>query len=363
MVDPVQRTARIEPGLTWGEVAHTLHPFGLAMTSGNVALVGVGGLLLGGGIGWMARSEGLTIDHLRAVELVTADGQLLRASADEHPDLFWGVRGGGGNFGVATTFEFDLHRGGAVLGGAVFYEATEAERLLKEYVRVAATAPEELTTDITFMQAPPVPFIPADKHGTPVAAVMLVYNGDPAAGEQVVAPLRRLATPLVDTVAPMPYPDIFQLVAVGEVRDWQHHGRSQFFPELSDGMLDALADATRAVMSPETIVNLRVLGGAMRRVANDATAFAHRNAQGLILVTHFGPPVLDPARLDAGSQQVFEALVPYASGVYVNFLGDEGEQRIREAYPLPTYERLVALKNRYDPTNLFRGNQTIKPTM
>lgn len=361
-VDPVGRTARIEPGLTWGEVAQTLHPFGLAITSGNVASVGVGGLLLGGGIGWMARSEGLTIDHLRAVELVNADGQLVRASVDEHPDLFWGVRGGGGNFGVATAFELDLHRGGTVLGGAVFYEATEAERILNEYVRIAATAPDELTTDISFMLAPPVPFIPAEKHGTPVAAVMLVYNGDPAKGEQVVAPLRELATPLADTIAPMPYPDIFSLVAVGEVREWQHHGRGQFFKQMRDDMLHALVDAAQAVMSPATIINLRVLGGAMSRVARDATAFAHRDAHGMVLVTHFGPPTLDPADLHARSQHVFAALAPYASGAYVNFLSDEGEDRIREAYPSPTYERLAALKRRYDPTNVFRGNQNIKPT-
>jgi FAD/FMN-containing dehydrogenase len=362
-VDPTRRTARLEPGLTWGEVANALQPFGLAMTAGDVASVGVGGLLLGGGIGWMVRAYGLTIDNLRSVELVTADGQLRRASAEENPELFWGLRGGGGNFGVATAFEVNLHPGGTILSGAVFYEATEAERILKEYARLAAAAPDQLSTEAMLALAPPAPFIPPDKQGTPIVGILVCYTGDLSEGERVVAPLRQLATPIADLIAPMPYPDIFALTEIGEVRGLQHHGRSQFFETFSDEMLQTLVEATQSVMSPETVVSLRVLGGAMSRVAPDATAFAHRDKQGMVLVTHFAPLSVDAASLAARTQHIFQALSPYANGVYVGFLANEGEQRIREAYPPDTYARLVALKNQYDPTNLFHLNQNIKPTV
>jgi FAD/FMN-containing dehydrogenase len=360
-IDPANHTARLEPGLTWGEVAKTLQPFGLAMTAGDVSSVGVGGLLLGGGIGWMVRAYGLTIDRVRSIELVTADGQLLRASADENPELFWGLRGGGGNFGIATAFEVDLHPGGTILGGAVFYEATEAE--LKEYTRLAAAAPDELSTEAMLALAPPAPFIPPDKQGTPIVGILVCYTGDLSEGERVVAPLRQLATPIADLIAPMPYPNIFALTEIGEVRGLQHHGRSQFFETFTDEMLHTLVAAFQSVMSPETMISLRVLGGAMSRVAPDATAFAHRDKQGIVLITHFAPLSADADSLAARTEQVFQALAPYANGAYANFLSDEGEQRVREAYPPATYDRLVALKNQYDPTNLFGLNQNIKPTV
>lgn len=360
-IDPTRRTARLEPGLTWGEVANALQPHGLALTAGDTASVGVGGLLLGGGIGWMVRKYGLAIDHLRAVELVTADGQLRRASADEHSELFWGVRGGGGNFGVATAFEVDLHPGGTVLGGAIFYEAREAERILQGYARLATAAPDGLSTQALLVLAPPAPFIPPDKQGTPVVAILICYTGDLAEGERVVAPLRRLAKPIADLVAPMPYPAIFALTEVGEIRGLQQHVRSQFFETPSDEMLHALVEAAQAIMSPETLVQLRVLGGAMSRVERDATAFAHRDKQAIVMVTHFAPPSADPAGLHARSEHLWQGLSPYANGVYVNFLSNEGEQRVHDAYPPATYARLAALKRRYDPTNLFHLNQNIVP--
>lgn len=362
-VDPQRRIARLESGLTWREVANALQPYGLALTSGDTGTVGVGGLLLGGGIGWMVRKYGLTIDHLRAVELVTADGELVRASADENAELFWGLRGGGGNFGIATAFEVDLHPAGIVLAGTVFYEASEAERILQDYARYAMTAPDELSTQALLITAPPAPFIPTDKQGTPIVAIRVCYTGDLAEGERVVAPLRQLATPIADLVAPKPYPAIFTSTGVGEIRGLQHHVRSQFFETLSDEMLHALVEAAQAIMSPQTLVQLRVLGGAMSRVARDATAFAHRDKQAVVMVTNFGPPSADPAGLRARTHRVWQALSPYANGVYVNFLADEGEQRIHEAYPPATYMRLVALKNRYDPTNLFHLNQNIKPSL
>jgi FAD/FMN-containing dehydrogenase len=361
-IDPERRTARLEPGLTWSEVSNALQASGLALTAGDTGTVGVGGLLLGGGMGWMVRKYGLAIDHLRAVELVTADGQFLRASADEHSELFWGLRGGGGNFGVATAFEVDLHPGGTILGGAVFYEASEAEPLLQAYARLASQAPEELTTQVLLMPAPPAPFIPPDKQGTPVVALLLCYTGDLVEGERVVAPLRTLGPVIADLVAPMPYPVIFTLAEAAEIPGLQHHVRSQLFDRPSQEMVHVLAEAAHAVMSPATLIQLRILGGAMSRVSADATAFAHRDKQAMVMVTHFGPPPsVDAADLHARTEHVWQALAPYASGAYVNLLGDEGEQRVHEAYPQATYARLAALKRQYDPANLFHLNQNITP--
>jgi FAD/FMN-containing dehydrogenase len=360
-IDSQRRIAHLEPGLTWGEVSRTLQPSGLVLSAGYTASVGVGGLLLGGGIGWMVRKYGLAIDHLRAVELVTADGWLLRASADENSELFWGLRGGGGNFGIATAFEVDLHPGGTILGGAVFYEVTEVERILQDYARLACAAPDELTTQVVLMPAPPAPFIPPDKRGTPVVALRLCYAGELAEGEQVVAPLRTLGTVIADLVAPMPASALLTLARDTERRGLSYHARSQLFETPSAEMMHALAQAASTVIGPQTRIQLRILGGAMSRVAKDATAFAHRDKEALVVVMHSAPPSADPADLRAHTEQVWQALAPYASGAYVNFLADEGEQGIHEAYPPATYARLAALKRRYDPTNLFHLNQNIKP--
>jgi FAD/FMN-containing dehydrogenase len=361
-IDRIRRIARIEPGLTWGEVARAAHAYGLALTSGDMASVGVGGLMLGGGIGWMVRKHGLAIDYLRAVELLTAEGEILRASERAHTELFWGLRGGGGNFGVATAFEVDLHPAGTVLGGAVFYEAAEAERILQGYARHAMAAPDELSTQAMLMAAPPAPFIPQALQGRPIVAILMCYTGDLAHGERVVAPLRRLAKPIADVVGPMPYPTLFALTEVGTIRGLEQHVRSLFLPTLSDEVLHTLTEKTLATMSPETIVQMRVLGGAMGRVSVDATAFAHRATQAMVIVTNFGPGSADAEGRSARTQQVWQALQPYAEGVYVNFLAEEGEQRVHEAYPPATYARLAALKNRYDPTNFFHMNQNIKPS-
>jgi FAD/FMN-containing dehydrogenase len=360
-IDPARHFARLEPGLTWGEVAKALQPSGLALTSGDVSSVGVGGLLLGGGIGWMVRKYGLTIDRLRAVELVTADGEILRASAYENAELFWGLRGGGGNFGIATAFEVDLHPAGMVLGGAVFYDVAEAESILRAYARYAASAPDELTTIATFMAAPPAPFIPLEKQGTAVVAILVCYTGDLAEGARVVAPLRTLGTPIADLIAPMPYPALFAMTEEATIRGLQHSVRSLFLRALSDDVIHTIVEEAAAIMSPMTLVQVRVLGGAMSRVPADATAFAHRDKQALVMATNVAPPSTDAEPSRVRTEQVWQALRPYADGVYVNFLGDEGEQRVHEAYPPATYARLAALKKCYDPTNLFRLNQNILP--
>jgi FAD/FMN-containing dehydrogenase len=359
-VDPEQRTARLEPGLTWNEVAQTLQPYGLALTSGDTGTVGVSGLLLGGGIGWMVRKYGLTLDHLRAVELVTADGQFLRASADEHTDLFWGLRGGGGNFGIATAFEVDLHPAGIVLGGAVFYEMAEAEVILREYAHYALTAPEELTSMALLMAAPPAPFIPPAKQGAPVVAIFLCYTGDLAQGEQVVAPLRKLGTVVAEVIAPIPYPVMFAFTEEAARPGFPQYVRSLFAQTLSDEAVQTIVREASQVISPETMMQIRILGGAMSRIPADATAFAHRDKQALISVfdteLHLGN-----SEHRARAEQLWQSLSPYTEGVYVNFLMDEGKQRIHQAYPPATYARLAALKQRYDPTNLFHLNQNIVP--
>lgn len=359
-VDPTQRVACLESGLTWNEVAHTLQPYGLALTSGDTGTVGVGGLLLGGGIGWMVRKYGLTIDHLCAVELVTAEGEVLRASADKHSELFWGLRGGGGNFGIATAFEVDLHPAGIVLGGAVFYEMAEAEAILREYARYAQSAPEELTTMAMLMAAPPAPFIPPSKQGVPSVVIFLCYTGDIAQGEQVIAPLRRMGTVIADVISPIPYPVMFTFTEEAARTGFPQYVRSQFAHTLSEEAIHTLVTHANGVICPETMVQIRTLGGAVSRIPGDATAFAHRDKQVMISVFDTELHLGNSEHL-ARAERLWQALSPYTEGVYVNFLMDEGEQRVHEAYPPATYARLAALKQRYDPTNLFHYNQNIVP--
>ena len=361
-VDPEKRTARLEPGLTWNEVAQTLQPYGLALSSGDTGTVGVGGLLLGGGIGWMVRKYGLTIDHVHAIELVTADGEFLRASADSNAELFWGLRGGGGNFGVVTAFEVDVYPAGIVLGGAVFYEMAEAEAILREYTRYTSSAPDELTTMAMLMAAPPAPFIPPAQQGKPVVTIFVCYTGDLAQGEQVIAPLRKLGTVVADVIAPIPYPVMFAFTEEASKRGFGQYVRSLFAQSLSDEAIQTIVTAAGRAISPETMVQIRILGGAMGRVPVDATAFAHRDKAVMISVfsTEWQPGNREHF---VRAEQLWQAIAPYTEGVYSNFLMDEGERRVHQAYPPETYERLVALKNRYDPTNLFHLNQNIVPTL
>jgi FAD/FMN-containing dehydrogenase len=360
-IDAASGLARIEPGLTWGEVAQRAQAYGLALTSGDVSSVGVGGLAVGGGIGWMVRKHGLTIDNLLAAEVVTADGRILRASATEHPDLFWAIRGGGGNFGIVTAFEFQLHPAGLVLGGAVFYDAAAAAEILEAYARYAAGAPDELTTMAAVMPAPQAPFIPPPLHGTLVLAIMVCYTGDLDKGRRVVAPLRRLGPPIADSIAPMPYPAMFAMTEGGTVRGLHHGTRSLFLRELDGDLIRTILTQARGLTTPVAMAQLRVLGGAMARVAPDATAFAHRDKPFMLTIITAWVDPADSARHRAEVERLWRAVQSHAAGVYVNFLGEEGEERIRDAYGPATYARLADLKRRYDPANLFRLNQNIPP--
>lgn len=360
LIDPEARTAWAQPGLTAGEYTVAAAAHGLATPFGDTASVGIGGLTLGGGIGWLVRKYGMTIDLLLAVEIVTADGRQITASPDSHPDLFWAVRGGGGNFGVVTRFQFRLHPVGQILGGALFLPATR--EALRNLVPLAHAAPEELTTISFLMPLPPAPFVPSEHVGKLSLAVMFVWAGEPEAGQAALEPFRRVATPLAELVVPMPYPGIYQMLAEAEKRTAGVH-RSRFLTELDDEAVDTLLAAMAAPSSPTTMVQIRTLGGAMARVPADATAFAHRDAPVMVvIITGYDDPE-NVARHTAWTHALHEALATNDAGVYSNFLEAEGEARIRAAYPAGTYTRLADIKRRYDPANLFRQNQNIRPSV
>jgi len=358
-IDPERRLAWAQPGLTAGEYTTAAAAHGLATPFGDTGSVGLAGLTLGGGIGWLVRKHGLTIDSLVSVELVTADGRIVTASEQRNPDLFWAVRGGGGNFGVVTRFVFRLHPVGTILGGALFLPVTR--EVLAGLVPVAEAAPEELTTIAFIMATPPLPFVPADLHFKPSVVLMFVYASDDiAAGQAALAPFRALATPLAEAAFPMPYPGIYDFTAEGG-KPGPGVTRSLMLDALDDETIDLILERVNAPSAPAAITELRVLGGAMARVPADATAFAHRDARVLFaLITPFDDPAEAPIH-EAWTQDYFDAIASKSTGVYSNFLATEGEARIREAFPGSTYERLAEVKRAYDPTNLFKLNQNVAP--
>jgi FAD/FMN-containing dehydrogenase len=359
-IDPERRLAWAQAGLTAGEYTAAAAAHGLATPFGDTASVGISGLTLGGGIGWLVRKYGLAIDSLVSVEIVTADGRLICASEKEHSDLFWAVRGGGGNFGVVTRFQFRLHPVGMIFGGALFMPATRD--VLRSLEPIAAAAPEALTTISMLMAAPPAPFIPAELHGQPTLAIMFVFDGDPEAGQAAIQPFREVATPLAELAMPMPYPGIYEMLKDAETPGRAVH-RSVFLPTLDDASVDAILERTGSPSSPSTMTQIRILGGAMARVPAGETAFAHRGAGVMVIaMTPFEDAAEVPAHL-AYIQDFYEALRPRASGVYSNFLEEEGEARIHEAYPDLTYRRLANVKAQYDPDNVFHLNQNIRPAV
>ncbi len=357
-IDPERHTAWAQAGLTAGEYTRAAAEFGLATPFGDTGSVGIAGLTLGAGIGWLARKHALAIDALLSVEIVTADGQLITASEADHPDLFWAVRGGGGNFGVVTRFQYRLYPVSTIFGGALFMPPTRD--VLRSLESIAASAPEDLTTISFLMAAPPAPFIPEAIHGQLVLAIMFVFDGDEAAGQAAIEPFRQVATPLAEMVGPMPYPGIYEMLKEAELRTPGSH-RSVFLDVLDDATIDTILERMAAPSSPMAMVQLRILGGAMARVPADATAFAHRDAPVMVVLLTLFEDVAETAVHAAWTQAFYEELAPRSTGVYVNFLEDEGEQRIREAYPAATYRRLAEVKRRYDPDNLFRLNQNIVP--
>jgi FAD/FMN-containing dehydrogenase len=356
-IDPEQRTAWAETGLTTGEYTIAAGAYGLATGFGDTGSVGIGGLTLGGGIGYLVRKYGLTIDDLLAAEVVTADGQLLRVDAESHPDLFWAIRGGGGNFGVATRFQFRLHELASVVGGMLILPATPD--VIASFIAEAEAAPDELSTIANVMTAPPMPFLPAEVHGKRIVMAMLAYAGEAAAGERVIAPFRALATPITDMVRPMRYPEIYPPEEGG------YHpvaaARTMFVDAIDRRVAETILDRLQASTGSMAVAQLRVLGGAMARVPADAAAFAHRASRIMVNVAALYERLDEKATHEAWAADFASALQQSDGGAYVNFLGDEGEARVRAAYPGRTWERLAAIKARYDPTNLFRLNQNIPP--
>jgi FAD/FMN-containing dehydrogenase len=359
-IDARAGVASAEAGLTWGDYNARTHEHGLATPGGDVAAVGISGLTLGGGMGWLMRKHGMTIDNLLAVDVVTADGRRLTASETQNPDLFWALRGGGGNVGIATRFRYRLHPVATVLGGAIVHAATPDG--LRAYAAATAAAPDELTT-ITFVaKAPPLPFIPAEAHGTPVHLIIPCYIGDPNRGQEVLAPLRALGgqIPIADTTGPMLYPALYDLTATAAVRR-PHVIRNAYLRELGDETIGIILDFVERSTSPFGLVALRELGGAMARVPVDATAFAHRDKAFYIAADSSWQDDPRPERHIAWAEGFWQAIAPHTDGAYAGFLDDEGESRVRSAYPPPTYARLAEVKRRYDPANLFRLNPNVRP--
>jgi FAD/FMN-containing dehydrogenase len=356
-IDAERRTAWAETGLTAGEYTTAANAQGLATGFGDTGSVGIGGLTLGGGVGYLVRKYGLTIDDLLAADIVTADGQLLRVDANTHPDLFWAIRGGGGNFGVATRFQFRLHKVDTVVGGILVLPATPDT--IAGFIAEADAAPEELSTIANVMTAPPMPFLPPEVHGKLIIMAIMVYAGDVEAGQGVLAPFRALAKPLADMLRPMKYPEIY----VGE--EGEYHpiaaARTMFVDRIDRSVAETILNHLQASTASMAVAQLRVLGGAMARVPVDATAFAHRNSRIMVNVAALYEKLEEKLTHEAWVTDAAAALLQSDHGAYVNFLGSEGEERIRAAYPDKTWERLASIKARYDPTNLFRLNQNIQP--
>ncbi len=361
-IDVEGRTAWAEAGLTAGEVTRAAAEHGLAIGFGDTASVGIGGITLGGGIGFLVRKHGLTIDSLLAADVVTAAGERLRVDGSSHPDLFWAIRGGGGNFGVVTRFHYRLHPLPGIVGGMLFLPATPD--VVAGFMAAAQAAPDELSTIANVMPALPMPFIPAADHGRLIVMAFLTFAGETEAGTRAVAPFRALATPIADMVRPMTYPEMYPPEGP-QGAEGEHPialGHVQFLDRFDRATAGEVVDRLEASDAPVRVAQLRVLGGAMARVPSEATAFAHRQRRIMAVVAAFtdGTPG-DRERRQAWVDEFAEAIRQDDGSAYVNFLNDEGPGRVREAYPGRTWDRLVAVKRRYDPGNLFRLNHNVPP--
>ncbi len=363
VVDPASRRVTVEAGATLADLDAATQVHGLATPLGINSTTGVAGLTLGGGFGWLSRKLGMTVDNLESAEVVTAEGAALRASATEHPDLFWALRGGGGNFGVVTRFEFRLHPvGPGVLSGLIVYPIASAKSVLQQYRAFMAKAPDALSVWTVLRLAPPLPFLAESVHGQGVIVLALIYAGDPKEGERLIEPLRKFGTPLGEHVGVQPYCAWQQafdpLLTPGARNYWKSHN----FTTLPDQLLDTVVEYIGKLPSPECEIFFGAIGGATTRPAPDAMAYAHRDAQFVMNVHGRWQDAADDARCIAWSRDYFNASAPFASGgVYVNFLTADEIDRVRSAYG-SNYDRLVQIKGKYDPNNLFRTNQNIAPS-
>jgi hypothetical protein len=363
-VDPAARSAWVQGGALWGDVDHETQAHGLATTGGIVSHTGVGGLTLGGGLGWLMRKHGLTVDNLLAADVVTAEGRLLHVSEDEHPDLFWALRGGGGNFGVVTSFEFRLHPvGPSVLAGPILWDATDAHEVLRFYRDFIRDAPDELGTVARFGTAPPLPVIPGHLHWRPVLMIGTCHAGRIEDGERQLRALRACRKPLLDLVGPTPYAAFQSALDSTVPHGWNYYWKSTHLPHLQEELIDVIVDHAFSCSSPRSYVALFHLKGAVDRMTGD-TAFGNRRASHAITIDAVWRTGEDFGDRDiAWTREFFAALGRFREGVYVNFLGgDEEPGRVREAYGDSVYDRLVDVKTLYDPDNFFRCNQNIRPT-
>ena len=358
-LDVPGRTGWFETGLTAGEVTTALAEHGLAVGFGDTGSVGIGGITLGGGAGYLVRKHGLTIDSLLAAELVTADGRLVLVDADHEPDLFWAIRGGGGNFGVATRFRFRLVELPSFVGGMLVLPATPA--VVAGFMAAAEAAPEELSAIANVMPCPPLPFVAEAHHGETVVFAFMGYAGEAAAGMAALQPFRELVAPYADLTRPMPYPEMYTDEEAGDGPPLMIAGHSLFVDHLDVAGADAIVTALAAIEAPLRAVQLRVVDGAAARVPAEATAYAHRANRIMTIVVASYLTLEERSGRQAWADALADRLDQGLPGIYVNFLSGEGPGRIRAAYPGPTLDRLAAIKARYDPTNLFRGNENIAP--
>lgn len=362
-VDSAARTACAAGGVLWGELDRATQQFGLATTGGIISHTGIAGLTLGGGLGHLMRKLGLTVDNLLSVDLVTADAERMHVDAETEPELFWGLRGGGGNFGIATAFEYWLHPvGPIVLGGPIFWPLADAPEVLRFVRDFAPGAPDELGITIAARLAPPMPFLPPEQYGKPVLALILVWAGSPAEGQKAIAPLREIATPIADVVRPVPYLSIQSMLDGGAAHGMHYYWKSHRLPRLTDEVIDVIVSRVESIPTPFSQISGWAVGGAVSRGNSESTAVGEREVGFELNITASWPPS-DPngERHRAWVREAWEAMRSFSVGVYANFLSDEDAAGVKAAYGA-RLKRLTALKDRYDPTNFFRMNANIPPS-
>jgi len=361
-VDPMARIARAEPGVLWGDLDREEQAFDLIVPGGIQSTTGIAGFTLGGGISWLSRRFGNTCDHLVSADVVTADGWILTASADQNEDLFFGIRGGGGNFGVVTSFEYRLHPLDYAVGGMVWHLADRAEEVVRFFAEWTLEIPDELSAILFFITAPIAPHVPERLQGRPVVTIGVCYTGDPEHADSALGPLREFGPPELDLVRPMAYVDLQRQLDAANPPGHQNYWKAEYLSELTDEAVRAIAQHGSRKPAGLSKVLLTRLGGAAGQVPEDAMAFSHRRAPYIININGMGP---DPAENDAlvgWTREFWNAMQPFSfGGVYVNFLGEEGDERVRAAYGDEKFARLAALKQKYDPTNFFHLNQNIRP--
>ena len=365
-VDPASRTVRAQPGLTWGEFDAATQEHGLAVTGGRFSTTGIAGLTLGSGSGWLERRCGLTADNLLEAEVVTAAGEVVTASESEHPELFWGLRGGGGNFGVVTSFRYRLHEIGPIVLGGMLIAAPERGAEVLRFMRgYMADAPEDLGAGVAFVSAPPEPFVPEAMHFAPVVGTIVCWTGDPEEGERVLAPIREAVQPLMDIVQPMPYVALQSMLDAGGPPGTRAYMKAEFIEDLSDEAIEKLVAHGAGRPGPMTQLLLEPLGGAIARVGEDDTALGRRQVPWCYhaLALWMEPDEATEQAQVAWARELAADLSPHTvPGVYLNYTSDEGDERVRSSFGEERYARLVAVKDRYDPGNLFRLNQNVRPS-